>query len=225
MEEKDNGIDASREIVPLQALYGFVDTVLAQNIMNVRLHSSIHEYLDGVLRIYAAVPTHSDRPAIFPADGRQFRRKPIAGGGEVGNQAVFPADLKKLFKALVLVRVAPPAQGKLVCPAPALLRDPSEIVYCHIGLFRHCAVLVAADSRFPAQPCFPMDTVPHHPHVDEMRERCHKGVCACIAAFFDYAASNIGSCFVIEQSYEMVFGVYDFMLHLFTVLLLRNIAI
>ena len=41
MKEKDNGIDALGKIVTLQALYGFVNAVLSQNIMNVRLHSRI----------------------------------------------------------------------------------------------------------------------------------------------------------------------------------------
>ena len=91
----------------------------------------------------------------------------------------------------------------------------NSIVHCHIGLFYQRAALVAADSRFPAQPRFPVDAVPHHPYVDEMGERRHKWVCAGISAVFDNAGTDIGSCSVIEQRYKMIFGVCDSVFHLF----------
>lgn len=91
----------------------------------------------------------------------------------------------------------------------------NSIVHCHIGLFYQRAALVAADSRFPAQPHFPVDAVPHHPYVDEMGERRHKWVCAGISAVFDNAGTDIGSCSVIEQRYKMIFGVCDSVFHLF----------
>ena len=62
-----------------------------------------------------------------------------------------------------------------------------------------------------------MDTMPHHPHINEMGKRCHKRVCAGIAAVFDNTAADIDSCLVIEQSDKMVLGICDFTFHLFIV--------
>lgn len=53
--------------------------------------------------------------------------------------------------------------------------------------------------------------------IDEMGKRCHKRVCAGIAAVFDNAATDIDSSLVIEQSDKMVLGICDFTFHLFIV--------
>ena len=223
VQQKDHRVDPGRKVVLPQAADGFVDAVFAQHVVDVGFHACVQQHLYGVQRVVAAVPAHRHRAAIFFADRGERRSEAVAGGGEVGDEVILPADLQQFFKMLVLVGVAPAAERKLVAAALALLRDPPEMLYRHVRLLDQKAALVAADPRLCAQPRFAVDAVPHHAHVDQMRERGHERVHARVASLrVQYSCAHVRSGFGIERGFEMIFFVVDNISHLY---LLKSVDI
>ena len=111
---------------------------------------------------------------------------------------------------LVLVRVAPAAQGKLVAPALGLLRYPPEVLHGHVGLVHDKAALVAADTSLGAEARLAVDAVAHNAHVDEMRIGRHKGVHAGVPpAFVQDPGPHIGAGLRIESGAEAVLFVMN----------------
>ena len=214
VQQKDHRVDPGGEIVLPQAADSLVDAVFAEHIVDIGLHARVQQHLYGVQRVNAPIPAHRHRAAIFFADCGKLGREAVAGGGEVGDEVILPADLQQFFKVLVLVGVAPAAEGKLVAAAFTLLRDPPEVLDGHIGLLHQKAALVAADARLGAQPRFAVDAVAHHAHVDQMRERSHERVHARVApALIQYPRAHIRPGFGIERGFEMIFFVVDDVFH------------
>ena len=115
---------------------------------------------------------------------------------------------------LVAVWVTATAERKLVGATFALLADPAEVFGVHVGRVDDGSALVAADARELAEATLAVGTVAHHAHIDEVRERCHERVDACVAALVvEDARTHVGACLGIEGRDETIFGVNDSVAH------------
>ena len=216
VQQEDHRVDPGGEIVALQTRNGLIDAVFAQHIVDVGLDARLQQHLNGVARVLTAIPAHRHRAAILLAQPRKLRRQAVAGGGEVGDQHILPADLQDLLKVLVLVGVAPAAQRKLVASALGLAGDPAEVLHGHVGLLHQQAALVAADSRLGAEPGFAVDAVSHDPHIDQMGVGCHERINAGVfSGFIQNTGTDIRARLRVKGGFEMALLVLDDVFHSF----------
>ena len=116
----------------------------------------------------------------------------------------------------MLIRIAPAAEGKLVAAAPALLRDPPEVFDGHIRLFNQKTALVAADARLRAQTGLAVYAVPHHAHVDKMRERRHEWVHARVMpVFIQHTRADVRAGLGVERRSETILFVVNNVSHFY----------
>ena len=95
------------------------------------------------------------------------------------------AAIRQHFREIrMLVGVSSAAQSKLVCPPPAFLHNPSEIIQGHMVLADLRPALIAVDSCFLAQSAFPVAAAPHDADVQKLREVCPERVDARILSVF-----------------------------------------
>ena len=115
---------------------------------------------------------------------------------------------------LVLIGVAPAAEGKLIAAPSRLLRDDAEIFDGHIRLFDDETTLIAADARLDAQPRFAVDAMPHDTDIDQMRIRCHERVNARIVPCrIENARADVHARFGVKTEFEIVLFVVNDVAH------------
>lgn len=215
MQQKDDRVDALREVILLQSINGLVDAVSSENVVDICLHPGIQKHSDRFQSVLTAIPTHRHRPAISFAERGDLGRHAVAGSGEVGHHVILPGDPQQILKMLVLVWITTTAQGQLVAPSLALLTDPAEILHGHVRFLHQQTALIAADARLDAQPGFAVDAVAHDAHVDEVgeggHERVHAGVLSLIV---QYAGTDIEPRLRIKGRDESVFVIFDNLFHI-----------
>ena len=215
MQQKDDRVDALREVILLQSINGLVDAVSSENVVDVGLHLGIQKHLNRFQSILAAIPAHRHSPAVPFAQRSQLRRQTVTGGGEVGHHVVLSGDPQQLLKTLMLIRVAPSAQGQLVAPSLALLTDPAEILHGHVRFLHQQTALVTANPCLDAQPGFAVDAMTHDAHVNEVgkggHERIHAGVLSLIV---QYAGTDIEPRLRIKGGDKSVFVIFDNLFHI-----------
>ena len=183
VKQEDHGVDAGGEIVVLQALDRLVDAVVSQNVVDVGLHPRLQQHVDRRAGVVASIPTHCDGAAILLAGGSDVGRHAEARGGEVRDQVILAAGIQNLLECLVLIGVSAATKGQLVGPVAALRGNGLEVLEPHVLLLDDCARLVASNARLEAKAGFAMGAVAHDSNVDQMRERRHERVDACVAPF------------------------------------------
>ena len=214
VQEEDDGVDAFREIVAAESVERLVDAVLAEHIVDVRLDARIEQHVDRAEGIFAPVPADRDRAAVFLAECGDLGGHAVARGGTIRHEHILLTDFEDLFEMLVLVGVAPAAEGKLIAAPSRLLRDDAEIFDGHIRLFDDETALVAADARLDAQSRFAVHAMPHDADIDQMRIRRHERINTRILAVrIEDARADIHARFGIKTEFEIVFFVMNDIAH------------
>ena len=185
--------------------------------MNICLYTGVKKHLNSIQRIFTPVPAHSNCAAIFLADCRQFRSHSVAGCCKVRNNVILSADFQQFFKTFMLIRVSTSPECKLIYLMFTLLRNPPEVFNRHIGLFDCQSALVATDAGLHTQPCTPVNTMPHHTHINEIGEGSHKRVFFCfLPVLIDDTGSQISACFRVEYGIKSVFMINLSQYHIIT---------
>ena len=110
----------------------------------------------------------------------------------------------------MLIRVAAPAESKLIAPPVALLGNPAEIFHGHIGLFHQHPALIASDTGLRAKSGLPVDAVAHNANVNQMRKGRHQWIDAGIApVFIQYSGSDVSASFRIKGRSKLILGIVD----------------
>jgi len=196
MQKQHQPIDPLREIIRLEPANGFVDRISPQNVVDIGLHAGIKQELDRPQRVIVAIPADSHRTTVALGKLCHFPVQTIAGGGEVGDNAIFSTGCQDLSVIFVLVWVPPASQGKLVDLAFALPGDLKEVLQQHVRFFNGQTALVAANPGFQTQPGFAVNAVPHDANIDQMRKRRHKWVHTAIqSVFINDPGAHVGARF------------------------------
>ena len=93
MQQKHHRIDTIGERFLFQALQRFIYRIVSQDVVDIGFDPSFQKHFNGAQRIGTPVPAHGNRPAILLADVGQILRHSVSGGGEIGHDIVFAADL------------------------------------------------------------------------------------------------------------------------------------
>lgn len=212
VQQEYYAVNAGREIILAQPLDGFVNGVVSQHVVDVCLDPAVQQHADRPQCVIVAVPADRHRAAVLFAQAHRLRGEPKTGGGVVGDDVVLAAHAQDVRDALVLVGVAPAAQGELIDPAAALPGDILEILQRHVGLLDRQPALIAADPRFDTQTGLAVIAVPHNADIDQVRVGCHEGIHPGVQPLpVEDAGAHVRAGLGIEDGDEVVFVVDDFL--------------
>lgn len=93
VEQEYDGVDTGREAALPQLGNRFVNGPPAHNIVYICFHAGLEQAVDGPQGVGAPIPAHCHSSTVFLAEPGKLRGHPQARGGEIRDDAGFPAEL------------------------------------------------------------------------------------------------------------------------------------